>query len=140
MPRKISLSKFVELASNIPASLIRSTVKQSGGWQSFTEDAPNVCQGGADAGFSGFINYTDTVAFARRNKAAILQYADSMASDIGEASAANMISGFRCIDLSPTEVTEALYNPKSKNQTEVFNALAWFALEETARAYCDLTE
>jgi hypothetical protein len=140
MPRKISLSSFIEQASNIPASLIRSTVKQAGGWQSFVEDAPNVCQGGANAGFSGFINYGETVAFTKRNKAAILQYADAMASDIGETSAANMIAGFRCIDLSSTEVAEALYNRKSTNQTEVFNALAWFALEEVASAYCDLTE
>lgn len=140
MPSKISLSRFIEQAGNIPASLIRATVKQAGGWQSFTDDAPDISAHGADGGFSGFINYTDTVAFTKRNKAAILEYAASMAQDFGLESPEALIAGFRCVDLLPTQVGEALYNPKSENQTDVFNALAWFALEEVARAYCDITE
>lgn len=51
-----------------------------------------------------------------------------------------MIAGFNCIDLTAEEVAEAIYNGKSEDRTTVFNALAWYALEEVCRGYVDAVE
>jgi len=40
--------------SNIPSKLVRAVVRQSGGWQSFTESAQDVVNRGAESGFNGF--------------------------------------------------------------------------------------
>jgi len=51
-----------------------------------------------------------------------------------------MISSFNCVNETPEEVAEAIYNSDSDNQTQVLNALAWFAGEEVCRSYSDLIE
>jgi len=126
--------------SNLPESLIRGVVKQVGGWTSFKEMASDVANHGASGGFSGFCYYSDTVPFAKRHKAVILDYAKQMADDLGESGAMSLIGGFNCLKISADEVAEALYNPRSDEQTNVFNALAWFALEEVSRAYDDAVQ
>lgn len=131
-----TLKSFTE-NTNIPAPLVRAVVRQFGDWESFTESASDIMNYGASGGFSGFIYYTDTVKFAKAHKAEILAYASDMASDLGEDSAVSLIAGFNCLKMRPDEVAEALYNPRSDEQTNVYNALAWFALEEVARAYAD---
>jgi hypothetical protein len=130
--------------SNIPASLIRAVVKQMGGWQSFTESAPDITNHGIDGGFSGFIYNADTEPFARRNREAIAQMASEQASDFGTG-VIEMIRGFGCFrnGTKPTdeEIGSALYAGKdAKDGMPVLNALAWYAGEEVARAYCDLLE
>jgi hypothetical protein len=95
----------------------------------------DVARHGADAGWSGFTYYTDTVAFYKAHKGDILALAEQMAKDLGE-DMLTMISGFNCLKndkLSPTEIGEALYSGRGDAATTVRNAMAWFALEETAR-------
>lgn len=137
---KVNLSALVE-HSNIPASLIRAVVRQSGGWESFTESAPDICRGGIDGGFHGFIYTSETNAFAKRNREAISQMASQQADDFGTSVIA-MIQGFGCFrhGTKPTdeEIGKALYAGKDDG-AGVLNALAWYAGEEVARAYCDLT-
>lgn len=135
----MKLSKLIA-TSSLPESLIRATVKQAGGWESFKEMASDVTNHGADSGFSGFTYYTDTVNFTERNQAEILQACGDMASDLGESSRYAMIAGFQCLKMQPDEVAEAIYNKRIEERTNVFNALAWFALEEVSRAYCDAVE
>lgn len=43
---QITLKAFIE-ASHINATLIRAVVRQAGGWESFVEDAENICNHGA---------------------------------------------------------------------------------------------
>lgn len=125
--------------TNIPAPLVRAVVRQIGGWASFKESASDVANHGADGGFSGFIYYTETVKFAKRQRASILEMAKEQASDFGTEVYA-MIANFGCLgEYSATDVAEAIHNPRSTNGQQVLNALAWYALEETARAYDDLT-
>lgn len=126
-------------SSNIPASLIRAVIRQVGGFDSFKELARDVVDHGANAGVSGFVYYSDTVPFTKRNKAILLEFAENEAQSFGE-NAFSMIASFRCIDLTAPEVAEALYNARSENRTEVFNALAWYALEEICRSYVDMLE
>jgi hypothetical protein len=132
-------------SSNIPATLIRAVVRQMGGWQSFIENAPDICRGGIDGGFSGFIYNAETEPFARRNRVAIASMASQQAEDFGTG-VMEMIRGFGCFrhdTEKPTdeEIGLALYAGKDKEDGHpVLNALAWYAGEEVSRAYCDLIE
>lgn len=133
------LSSLIE-STNIPAELVRAVVRQMGGWNSFSESAPDITRHGIDGGFSGFIYNCDTESFARRNRTAIATMAEDQASDFG-TSATEMIQGFGCFrNDKPTEseIGLALYVGKNKDDgANVLNALAWYAGEEVARAYCD---
>ncbi len=141
MKSKITIKKLID-SSNIPASLIRAVVKQSGGWESFQESAPDVANHGASGGFHGWIYYTETLAFTRRTKKAILAYAEEQAKEFGQGML-EMICGFGVFRRDPItvgEVAQAIYQGKGDAATQVLNVLAWYALEEVARAYCDLME
>lgn len=138
--RKPSLAALIE-STNIPATLVRAVVKQMGGWHSFVESAPDITGHGIDGGFNGFIYNKDTEPFARRNRAAIADMAEAQASDFG-SSVTEMIQSFGCFrnGTKPTdsEVGSALYAGKDKDGgLSILNALAWYAGEEVARAYCD---
>ena len=126
-------------SSDIPAPLIRAVVRQLGGWESFQESAPDINNHGLSGGFSGFTYYTDTVAFARKNRAAIAQLAERDADDFGQG-VLEMIQGFRCLQggYTQAEIAKCLYG--RGDDTQILNALAWYAGESVARAYCDLCE
>lgn len=139
---KITMGKLCE-QSNIPESLIRAVVRQMGGWQSFTESAPDICRGGIDGGFHGFIYNRDTEAFAKRNRADIAAMASEQAKDCGSG-VIEMIRGFGCFrnGTPPTddEIGSALYAGRDIDDGQrILNALAWYAGEEVAREYCRLT-
>ena len=96
----------------------------------------DIANNSADAGWSGFTYYTDTVAFFNANKRAILKLAEEMASDLGEDMLA-IIAGFGCLKddkLTASQIMAAIYDADDENETTVKNAFAWFALEETARS------
>ena len=139
--KKLTLSQFIA-ESGLPSSLVRSTVRQMGGWDSFQESAQDVCSHGANAGFGAFCYYSDTVPFAKRNKKALLELCKEQAEDYyGKGySVGQFIAGFNCVDCDAEQVVIALYTGKGDNVTEVYNALAWYALEEVARRYCDIVE
>lgn len=141
--KSITLGKLIE-QSNIPATLIRAVVRQMGGWESFTQAAPDICRGGIDGGFHGFIYNADTEPFAKRNRADIARMAESQASEFG-TSVTEMIQNFGCFrhgtKPSDSDIGQALYAGKdSKDGEPVLNALAWYAGEEVSREYCRLTE
>lgn len=130
-----TLASFVDY-SGIDSSLIRSTVRQCGGWADFKEMAADVARHGADCGFGNFVYYSDTVAFAKRNKKALLAMVQEYAADNGQ-DVATFLLGFNCIsnEYTSEEVIKALYCGKGDAVTTVYNALAWLALEEIARSY-----
>lgn len=133
----MKLTDFIDSVA-IPSSLVRSTVRQCGGWDSFKEMAEDVSRHGAGGGFHGFIYYTETVAFARRNKAALLDHIKEQAKEFGEPSPAAFVAAFHCLDgYEAGEIEAALYTGKGEAATQVYNALAWYALEEVSRAYSD---
>lgn len=138
MAKNITLSAFID-HSHIDATLIRSVVRQFGTWEYFKQSAQDIAQHGAAGGWSGFTYFNDTVPFTGRNKKAIMAHAETTAQDIGESGALEFISGFQCLKgYTQAEVAEGLYNPLSDAKTDVFNALAWFALEEVARSLADM--
>jgi len=139
--KRITLKTFVQ-ESNISESLIRNVVKQIGGWDYFKDCATDISNGGCYGGVGGFIYYSDTVPFAKNNLDDIMSYAEQIADDIGESGALELIASFNCLkneELSQSDIAKAIYKDTVDSIT-VLNALAWFALEEVARAYCDLIE
>lgn len=141
--QNLTLSQFIA-ESGLPASLVRSTVRQRGGWEMFQEDAKNLqlCSSGAAGGFGGFIYHSETIPFTKRNKKALLEMCKEQANDIyGHGmTVPAFIAGFNCVACDAEQVAIALYTGKGENVTEVYNALAWYALEEVSRRYCDILE
>jgi hypothetical protein len=134
--KRPSLVNLID-STNIPESLVRSVVRQMGGWESFKESAPDITRHGIDGGYGGFIYYSETEPFAKRNRKEILEMASAQAKDFG-VGLVEMIMGFGCFRYNkPTEseIVEALAGRGT--ETQVPNALAWYAGEEVARAYCD---
>jgi hypothetical protein len=117
-------------------NLIEAVIKQLGDAE-YLEDAANH---GADSGFPGFTYYSDTCQFFTDNKTEIIGLVKEMASEMDETPM-DMVLGFRCLDKDdPDTVDEAgraLYGTPLEDDTQVVNALAWFALEEVARDYVD---
>ena len=132
----MNLKSFIE-KSNLPEDLIRQVVRQIGGWDSFKEHARDVSMYGASGGFSGFIYYTDTCRFYAVNRDAILEAVRDMCDDLGEEPI-QFVRSFNCLDATESEVGLTLYGSKKQHDTQVANALAWFALEEVARSFEDL--
>lgn len=126
--------------TDIPADLVRAVIRQHGGWSNFKESASDIADYGAAGGVSGFIYYAETVAFTEKNKADILAMAKAQASDFGADSIYSMIAGFNGLDLDACQVAEAIHDPESEDKRQVFNVLAWYALEEVARAFSDLCD
>lgn len=113
----------------------RATVYQFGSLDDFLEVAPDIAEYGAGGGWSGFIYYSDTVPFGRAWAPDILAHLAELAEDCGE-SLADCLAAFRCIHASASEIILVLAgdDPEGDSATEVYNGLAWYALEETARA------
>ena len=132
----MSVASFKAQANN--PKLIAAVVKQLGGIQSFKESAPDIANYGIDGGFHGFVYYSDTVTFWRKNKDAITKELNDMADSLGE-NPLDMIKGFRCLnaEYSADEIGQALYGRYNSDLDIIYNALAWFAAEEVARQYVD---
>ena len=127
--------------SNIPASLIRAVVRQFGGFDMFKQSAPDVTNHGINSGFCGFVYYTETCTFYAKHRKDIIQVAEDMSNDIyGNDKLIGFVKSFNCLDADSSEIALTIYGNKSQHDTQVANALAWFAGEEVCRLYCDLIE
>jgi len=131
----LTLTKFSK-KSHLAPELIRAVVKQCGGWDEFKSIAHDVYNHGASGGFSGFIYYTDTVGFTSKYKKPIWNLCKEYSQDC-DLSGFEFISKFRCLNLDIYAVAEAWFDKKSEDRTDVFNALAWFALESVAYSFVD---
>ena len=134
--KKLTLKAFIN-QTNIPDKLIRATVRQaSGDWELFKESAADIANYGASGGYGGFIYYSDTVPFAKRNLKEIIELAEQQAAEFGESDAYAMIAGFNCLKkgkLTGGRAALAIAQPNNDQHVDVMNALAWYALEEVAR-------
>lgn len=118
-------------------NLTRAVAKQVGSMEELKEIAQNVCNYGANSGFSGFIYYSDTMKFYHKNKTKILDLVADMAENMGETPV-NFVKSFNCLKSSTEEeIAITLYGKPSQHDQTVSNALAWFALEEVCRAIAD---
>lgn len=106
--------------------------------EDFFSELENVLQSpyGAAAGFTGFIYYSETVNFWRKNKAKILRFAEDQADEIGQ-NVVDMVAGFKAIkdDFTAGEIAAALYGRYNEDYINIYNVLAWYCLEEIAFYY-----
>ena len=120
------------------AKLTAAVIRQLGGRESL-EDIANH---GIDGGFTGFIYYSDTIKFFKVNRALIVELVKEMAEDLGETPI-GLVASFNCLKMDThkaedeAEISRALYGRLESDDTQVPNALAWFAAEEVARAETD---
>ena len=135
----MKLSDFIK-QSTVPAKLIRAVVRQVGGWEDFQQIAKDVVTHGASWGWNGFTYYVDTVAFTKRNKRAILEFASEQDSQIESVGLIKFVAGFGCLDETEDDIARALYAGRGDAVTGIYNALAWYALEEVCRSYVDLLD
>lgn len=93
---------------------------------------------GADSGFTGFISYYDTCKFYKSFRYVIQSLIDSDCDNLG-TEPIDLVKNFRCIKglFSADEIGRALYGRYDEYLTEVYNALAWYALETVAYKFCD---
>jgi hypothetical protein len=112
--------------------LINAVAKQIGSMANLKEHSSDICNYGASGGVNGFTYYNDTVAFAARNQALIMELLNNYADDMG-VNALEFLSFYCFHDLKDHEIFYGLMNPKSDYRTAVYNGLAWFALEAVAR-------
>jgi hypothetical protein len=135
---RTSQTQFIK-STNIPARLVRAVIRQSGGWDRFEEMAPDISNHGAAGGFNGWIYSVETEAFTKRHRSTIAQLAEEQAKEFGQG-VLEMIASFNCfrgLDLEQGEIARCLYTGIGEDENSIRNALAWYALEETANAYCD---
>lgn len=108
--------------------------------EEFFEILENVgrCSSGAGGGFTGFIYYTETSDFWRKNRKKIMDYASQVAEELGE-NTLNMVRQFNCLkgDWTEDEIGRALYGNFDEELHIIYNAMAWFALEEVAYRFND---
>lgn len=122
-------------------TLSAAVIRHCGGWECFKDIAEDVANHGADAGFGGWTYYSETVAFTRKNKAAIMEALQADAQECG-VGLLELVQSFRCIDsdASIDEIGQAIYAGKGNAVATVYNGLAWYALEAVARQYADMAE
>ena len=133
-------------------SLAPAVLRQLGGGRGAVQSAIEAGEHVADAGWPGFTYSADCLAFVRRNKAAIKAAIKDMAYDLGEEEI-QMIRGFGCLstrnrtevkyDCTSSEVGSVLYvdgSDAGDMASKIYDALAWFALEEVGRAIAALSE
>jgi hypothetical protein len=120
--------------TGISVTLIRSVIRQLGG----KESLPDVMNCGAACGFHGFIWYSDTVAFYKRHRKEINRNVLELAEELGE-DPVKLLKSWRCLDgEKAAHIGQALYGAHlNEDHDSIANGLAWFALEEVARAMCD---
>ena len=115
------------------SNLRKAVINQMGGLETFKQSFKDIIRYGADSGFSGFIYYSETTAFFKRNRRSILAHLDAICFDIGE-DRISVLKSWRCLNhLTSDEIARGLYEGgKSDDVTQVQNALSFFALEEVA--------
>lgn len=122
--------------------LAEAVINQLGGWESFKESALDVSRHGAGGGYSGFIYYSETMEFFDANRREILGLLS--AESRGFVNIADMVLGLSClsgIDKSDVESILFGFDPSDEcAETQVKNALAWFALESVCYEYANFVD
>lgn len=139
--KKLKLRSFIEF-TNTNGKLINAVKRQTGeNWDDFQDYLRNVAASpcGAAGGFGGFIYYSETVAFWRRNRKIITERLNNLAFELGENTLQMVMSfgGIKDGGFSEDEIGRALYGRYNSELDSIYNVFAWFALEEVANWYSD---
>jgi hypothetical protein len=99
----------------------------------------NCAEHGADIGISGFIYYSETISFFKKNRQDIVNHMEQTAAEFG-TDIISMVQGFGVFrhgdKPTPSEVGRALYSGRTYDDlTTLYNVFAWYALEEVSRVW-----
>ena len=143
-----ALRAYIADNSNFTETTINNVIKTlgfslSGSRETFNElstQLENCAEHGADIGIPGFIYYSETIPFFRKNRQDIVNHMEQTAAEIGTdiISMVKEFGVFRNSDKpTPSEVGRALWD-SGKNYddlTTLYNVFAWYALEEVSRTW-----
>jgi hypothetical protein len=107
----------------------------------------DVSNNGASGGYGGFIYLRDTCKFARDNMPLIIEQLKEDASNCG-VDVFEMVSHFNCLNENypAFEIASVIFDQADEAtindgaDTQILNALAWYALEEVARYITEIRE
>ena len=136
-----TIKQFKEYCGETLAALVIPVKNQIGfDKEGFFYELENVSKSpcGAAGGFTGFIYYTETVSFWRKNRKKIMEYAKEFADGLGE-NTLQMVCGFNGFKgiYDEDEIGRALYGNYNSDFDGIYNGMAWFILEELAYRYSD---
>lgn len=131
----ISTKKQVIADNSEYKTLINAVINRIG-----MDSIEDVNNHGIDGGFSGFIYYSDTHAFAMRYRKLIVSLLKEQASQLGEE-VVSMVSHFGVFrnsspmnDEDRMELYKYIGGGRCKQST-ITNVMAWFAAEEVCRMF-----
>lgn len=141
---KIKFLTVAECCKQNPAhaKLIRAVVRQLGGMNNDTRQMmEDILRHGIDGGFHGFIYYSDTCSFTRKNQQHIAVLLEEQAEQLGE-DVVSMVANFGVFRNPPMDDADrkdlhlflAGQAGRCKGHT-ILNVLAWFAAEEVCRMF-----
>jgi hypothetical protein len=105
------------------------------------DSVSDIVNHGINGGFSGFVYYTDTIAFFDKYKADILRLLKEEADELGEKPI-DMALSFNCFDKDcETAIGQFVYGARITDDyaATVKNGFAWYAAEEVCRWIDDET-
>jgi hypothetical protein len=143
-----ALRNFLYGNSGFAETTVNNVIKAlgfplKGSKQTFNElstQLENCAEHGADIGIPGFIYYSETIPFFRKNRQDIVNHMEQTAAECGTdiISMVQEFGVFRNSDKpTPSEVGRALWD-SGKNYddlTTLYNVFAWYALEEVSRTW-----
>jgi hypothetical protein len=133
MNRQTFLARY---CADLPPGLAAAVIAQSGGWDHFAANAPDIGRHGIDAGFHGWIYHHETVRFFEANHSAVVAWIAQTADDFGCEPVA-MLQSWRCLqDCTHAEILATIAGTEI-DQT-VANGLAWGVAEDVARRFADV--
>ena len=142
------LRDYVSRNSSFPVQTVNNVIEAlgyplTGSGETFKElsaDLVNCAENGANIGISGFIYYSETISFFKKNRTAITSHIERTAEEFGT----DIFEMVQCFGVfrnsekpTPSEIGKALWD-KSKTYPELtalYNVFAWYALEEVSRAW-----
>jgi hypothetical protein len=133
--------KQFSLMSGVSDTLIRAVVRQFGTWHDFTDSAKDISENGAMGGWNGFTYYSDTIRFARKNRHRISNMAWEQARELGMDTLDMVLAFNGSHDEDKMAAMSFISGGSYKDDYQRFyNLMAWYSLEEVARAYVDIRE
>ena len=142
-----ALRNFLNQHSGFQNTTVNNVIKAlgfplygSGGvFNDLSTEFENCAEHGANCGFSGFIYYSETIAFFMANRKDIVSHMEQAAAYLG-TDIISMVQGFgvfrNCDKPKTSEIGQALWGNKRYTElTELYNVFAWYALEEVSHTW-----
>jgi hypothetical protein len=143
-----NLRSYISCNSTFPERTVNNVIEALGYpltgsgdvFKELSAEFVNCAEYGAGIGISGFIYYSETIAFFKANRTAIASHIEHTAAELG-TDIFSMVQGFGVFHNSekptPSEIGKALWDSSQSypELTNLYNVFAWYALEEVSRTW-----